>query len=202
MTVSQKSLAGVLIETTDAGNTIPTAIVVGPGITEIQGSLSRDEDLWGFNVFSAETVQLLLYNSPFDENLILFDSLGRGIAGNDDIGRGSASPGTDLPPGVSGLDSEIVAFLDPGLYYVAAGRNNMDGLDSSGSSFITNDSGLLSTPTTRTLASLRSSGGTGEYTLAINRSTANPDVPEPTSCVIMGLLGTMGLVVPRRRKSR
>ncbi len=188
------SWATTLVETSDAGNTIPTAIVVGDEVTQIEGVLEADHDLWGFSIGASQSVQILLWNSPFDENLLLFDSQGRGLAGNDDIGRGTASPGIDLPPGVSGLDSEIVTFLDPGTYYVGVGANNSSGFTSADVSFISNDSGLLQTPTTDVLGYVGGSLGNGEYTLAINRI-----VPEPASTSAMALFAMVVVGTYRRR---
>ena len=185
--------AALFVETVDTGDTIASAIILGSGVTEVQGSLNNDKDLWGFSILgSGRDVQITLGNSPFDDNLILFDSLGRGIAGNDDIGRASASPGIDLPAGISGLDSEIFVFLNPGLYYIAVGQNNISGLNSIGQSFIDNDSGLFSTPTTEVLDALGGSNGTGVYTLRFS------SVPEPTSTMFFAL-ATFGFLANRRR---
>jgi len=188
----------VFTETTDTGNTISTAIVLGLGVNQVNGSLNIDQDLWGFDLTVGQTIQITSGNSPFDDNLILFDGLGRGIAGNDDIGRASASPGINLPPGISGLDSEIVAFLNPGRYYIAVGQNNISGLSTNGINFINNDSGLFSTPTTEQLASITGSAGTGDYTLTIN-APLGIGVPEPTSAILF-CLGMLGATTVRRRE--
>ena len=187
--------AQTFFETVDTGNSIDTAIVIPGGITQLQGSLNSDHDLWGFNLSSSQTVQISLGFSTFDDNLLLFDEIGRGIAGNDDIGRGSASPGVNLPAGISGLDSEISAFLGPGRYYIGVGRNNSFGAAADGSSFINNDSGLLASPTSEVLGFLDGVEGTGDYTLFFSPATA---IPEPTSgFLVFGLLGAIGL--KRRR---
>jgi MYXO-CTERM domain-containing protein len=175
----------------DAGVTPATARVVPAGTTQIDGLIAApgDYDLFKFAVSAPVTMQIDMGNSAFDDNLILFDGAGHGLAGNDDF---------------VGSDSEITYDLTAGVYYLAAGVNNMSAFDATNTAFITNDTGILETPTTAVLDHI----GPGQaphnlsnlpYTITLSAETGA--VPEPAAGGA-GLIAAAGLLARRRRERR
>jgi hypothetical protein len=174
----------------DAGVTPATARVVPAGTTQIDGLIAApgDYDLYKFAVSAPVTLQIDMGNSTFDENLILFDGAGHGLAGNDDF---------------VGNDSEITYDLAAGVYYLAAGVNNMSAFDAANAAFITNDTGNLDTPTTAVLDHI----GPGQaphnlsnapYTITFSAETGA--VPEPTAMAAGVVVAAASLA--RRRRGR
>jgi hypothetical protein len=192
----------------DAGKTIGTAQFVstappGTALTEIFGNLDlSDADIFaifvtGGKTFSATTVS----NSSnfFDTQLFLFDSLGRGVYGNDD------DPGS--PPQSTLPASDTLTPVAPGLYYLAI----------SGSGFLPLSAGGLIFPSTvipglldpgvvgptgpgggQALTGWSSaSNEAGAYDIILTGAEfATSAVPEPSTALILG--GGLGLAYLRR----
>jgi hypothetical protein len=188
-------MAGVASATTfvetppDAGVTPATARVVPVGTSQIDGLIAApgDYDLYQFAVSASVTMQIDMGNSSFDENLILFDGVGHGLAGNDDF---------------NGNDSEITYDLTPGAYYLAAGVNNMSAFDASNTAFITNDTGNLDTPTTAVLDHI--GPGLAPHNLSNQSYTITfTALPEPGLAIVaVGVGAACSLGRSRRRVER
>ena len=232
----------VINEIGDTGNTIPTAQQIrageilidtaptGPfvlGLTTINGTIEnpQDTDLYGFNIVSNSIVTLEMIFPGEDANLLVFNGLGQGLAGNDDfqevdedgIGCFLLSDSLNL------LDSCLNLRLEAGRYYIGVGDNNTAAFESTidigselldpaftGINFFDNDDGILEEPTQERLGFLGPENGpddfndTGPYTLNIgvrpdffDFSTAS--VPETHALPLLGSsLVLLGLL--RRRK--
>lgn len=198
-TATQTAQAQVFTETADAGVTIPTSILLPGGITTVNGTISArgDLDLFAFYLDTSNTVTFLSNNSPFDDNLLLFNGNGQGIGASDDQGGGP-----------DGLDSRITIALTPGLYYIGAGVNNIEA-DTDNGTFIFDDdfgdsNGVIGGPTALSIGFLaqQSGGQTGSYTLTFSTATANAPtaVPEPGSIALLAGMGAVGAGFLRRRK--
>jgi hypothetical protein len=191
-------MAGVAGATTftetppDAGVTPATARVVPAGTTQIDGLIAAagDYDLYKFAVSAPATFQIDMGNSAFDDALILFDGAGHGLAGNDDF---------------IGSDSRIIYDLPAGVYYLAAGVNNMAAFTAGNASFITDDTGTLDTPTTAVLDHI----GPGQaphnlsnqpYTITFSAETGS--VPEPAALGAAGVVVAAASLARRRRGGR
>ena len=115
------ALANPISEIGDAGDLIPTAQNVGPGIDSISGILgTNDVDLFGINLsgglFTASTVG----GSFADTQLWLFDSAGFGIVANDDTAT---------------QQSLISANLAAGFYFLGISVWNVDPFSADGAIF-------------------------------------------------------------------
>lgn len=165
--------ANVQNEGPDAGHLASTARAIEDNIDQVDGTIdgAGDVDLYWFYLPTANTVTIGLTSSDYDSNLILFNGLGQGLAGDDD--------GGGVP------SSEISIALTKGIYFVACGENNMAAWDSPssfaakiyGNAFIDNDTGVLGSPTTETLYGVATAGGTatGTYSLTFDFFTGPPD---------------------------
>ena len=184
--------AATVTETTDAGATMPTAMVLPSGTTQVNGVLtpSGDEDLYKFSVSAAATYDIYLGTSPFDDNLILFNGLGQGLEGDDDGG--------------SGFDSRIIRSLAPGDYFIGVGVNNMYGYTAGNVSFISNDSGALGSPTASTLGYINSIvSSRGSYVMTFSPATSGNLIPLPAAAWMgLSLLGGLGVTRRLRRRTR
>ncbi len=185
----QPAAATVFVEIPDTGNTMATATVLPGGTTEVLGTLDvpGDYDLFRFTLGTDFTLQLDL-NGDFDENLLLFNSLGQGLVGDDDGG--------------SGLESQIVIPLLAGDYFIGIGPNNTAAFTDGGVEFIDNDFGILAMPTTETLGFVAGEGSPhnltdSPYTLMFNVAV----IPEPNTLVYL-LLGLGLIFVWHRRTSK
>ncbi len=124
--------ATIITETVDAGDRMDTAMVLGAGITQVNGMMhgNEDVDLYKFYVDTTQSYTIYLGNSQFgpdSDNLILFNGLGQGLEGDD--------------AGGAGLDAQIIRMLTVGWYYIGAGPNNIAGFTDDGTKFIYNDQG-------------------------------------------------------------
>lgn len=215
------SWAVIITETTDAGIDIPTAFIVPGGTTQINGTIGpatafgSDVDLYRFGVATTGTfsIQTNRVSGTLDMNLILFNGLGQGLAGDDDDNSG----GTPIVPLGTSLDSLLTLTLTAGDYFIAVGDNNMaafetvaDYLVADGSiDFIGNDSEILPGPTTETLGLVGAEFGpteindVGDYILYFSSATAATQVnavPEPSAFAIWGLLGLIVVGFARLRR--
>jgi hypothetical protein len=170
-----------IAESPDAGVTPSTALVVPSDTTQINGLIAAagDYDLYKFALSAPVTLQIDMGNSLFDDNLILFDGAGHGLAGNDDF---------------VGDSSQITYDLSAGTYFLAAGVNNMSAFTSTGAVFIADNAGNLDTPTTAVLDHIGPAlapHNLSNQPYTITFSTATGAVPEPASAAA----AAWGLVV-------
>jgi len=212
--LSAESWASVVTEIgADAGNTIPTAFLLPGGTTSIDGEIdsNQDTDLYKFTLSAAATFSIeVLEISPdaprtLDMNLIVFNSLGQGLAGDDD--GSSGTPVTTL----GSRDSLLTLSLAAGDYFFAVGDNNIGAFESvadfnaGGPDFIDNDSGILGSPTTEMLGLVGPEfgptdlNGVGFY--RVNFSQAVDAIPEPSAFALWSLLGLTVASVRRRRRA-
>ncbi len=183
--VMSSANASIIVENGDAGETLTEAQIIIGGIDFITGNIDNDADLfrfyWSGGGFYADTT-----GSDFDTQLFLFDELGAGLLGNDDISTNNQ-------------DAYLEAgSLDAGLYFIGISGFDYDPCytDPCGINQIFKDlplDGLHSASlNSTTLASWNglSVAATGSYT--INFQQPIIDIPEPTTFAMMAL-GLAGL---------
>jgi hypothetical protein len=194
VSVSLSGLArgATFAESPDAGVTPATALVVPADTTQIDGLIAvpGDYDLYKFALSAPVTLQIDMGNSLFDDNLILFDGAGHGLAGNDDF---------------IGDSSEITYDLLAGTYFLAAGVNNMSAFTAAGTVFITDAVGNLDTPTTAVLdhigpALAPHNLSNQPYTITFGTPTSA--VPEPTAAIAGSAVVVLAAFGPPRRGRR
>ena len=189
--------ATVILEDSDAGQTLATAQLLPEGTSEVWGSIAdaNDVDLYGFawncGEFSADT---FLTESTLDTQLFLFDALGAGLWSNDDS---------------RGLLSEIyLAFLSQGSYFIAVTGfdndplNEVDPSDVNAALIFPNEWEGQYAPSAADTVLADWSGGnsTGDYVLRLSPSTGAFPVPEP-STLFVPLLGGVMLAFRMRKRS-
>lgn len=209
--------AATVTETTDAGRTMDTAFALAAGTTVVEGSIQNtdisDVDLYSFILDAPTTLTIRMLRAGangLDANLILFNGLGQGLAGDDDNNSGCADAA-----GLDSLDSCLTLSLDAGAYFLGAGDNNIaafaNAADASAgaNTFIDNDSGILATPTLLTLGVLGAQFGdidvndNGAYRIEFSTALGGPvsAVPLPASLPLLagGLLALAGVRRFRRK---
>jgi len=221
------SSTGVMAQTFDEGSDasalLASAKVVPLGTTKITGDLTNtvtneDVDVYQFSVSSSGLFTIeakaIIEDVP-DMNLIVFNSAGQGLAGDDDNGDNC-----DVITSLNGYDSCLTLDLTAGTYYFAVGDNNIGAFESivdyqAGSGdFIDNDSGILDTPTTEIAVIVGNESGPspdedeGDYEINFSVAVDGPPVdavdttPVPTlsqwSMIILSML--IGLMVFTNRK--
>lgn len=175
---ASQSMASVMYEVGDAGETLGTAQAVAGGTSQIQGSVSGDADLfsffWGGGSFYVNTV-----GSTFDSQLFLFDSTGAGVWGNDD---GIAFAG---PAYIS--DANLAA----GQYYLGVSGYNYDPYSASGLIFDSYPYDPVYGPNNTAPLSYWSGGsGSGSYSINFQQITSSGDpVGDPTPTGVPAPLG-------------
>lgn len=199
---STQAVAVVVNEMGDAGSTLGTAMILAPGTTSVNGTIESglDTDLYRFTLLMDTTLTIEGIFPDEDANLILFNSLGQGLAGDDDDDNDCITSST-----LAGLDSCLTLMLTSGDYYIGFGDNNIGAFESFsdwqndlGNDFIDNDFGILGNPTTETLGYLGTEGGpddlndTGDYTINFI------DLPEAGSLAFFSL-GLVGLINFRKK---
>jgi hypothetical protein len=138
---------GGLVIASGAGPLLSSAEdLSGLGVTEIQGSLTNQDDVSLFEIdilnsidFSAMTINAGPFGIP-DTELFLFDSTGLGVYFNDDISGGdtlSCLPSSDLANPCSTPASGL-GPVGPGIYYLGIARSADSPLDASNNDIFTN----------------------------------------------------------------
>jgi len=203
--LSANALAQVMTESSDAGNTLATALPVFSGTTQINGTVGPDAfdslagriepdvDMFSFALTSAGTftiqVNATVAGEP-DMNLMVFNSSGQFLAGDDDDGNDC----TNIVPFIDGLDSCLTLTLAAGTYYIAIGDNNIgafetvaDFIADRGNYFEDDDSGILASPTTETVAIAGSESDPpsdpeeqGPYIVYFSTAVSGPAAPSPS----------------------
>jgi hypothetical protein len=199
--------ATLITETIDAGNTMSTAMLLASDTTSVLAEINgpTDTDLFRFTLAfnSIFTIEVLEIDDDLDMNIILFNALGQGLAGDDDDNNDCAAVSI-----LGSLDSCLTLNLVAGDYFFAIGDNNMAAFESMTDfndevEFIDNDSGILATPTAEILGLVGPEGGpndtndVGRYRVNLIQTTA---VPEPSS-IILFAAGIFGMAMRRRSKS-
>ena len=147
--------AQVFVESSDAPATLAGATAVPAGTTQIDGEIintvtSEDVDTYRIVVpvsgnFTIEAIADV--NGDPDMNLLVFNSAGQALAGDDDD-NSSCTVITSL----DSLDSCLTLNLAAGTYFISVGDNNIGAFESLAdyqagiNDFMDNDSGILPSP--------------------------------------------------------
>ncbi|WP_299781119.1 VPLPA-CTERM sorting domain-containing protein [uncultured Roseobacter sp.] len=207
--------ASTITELTDAGRSMATAYDVQDGTTAINGRIENtaisDVDLYSFRLVKQTRLTMRALSVDFNSNLLLFNILGQGLAGNDNR---DSSCETVYP--IGRVDACLTLDLVAGTYFIGVGDNNIAAFETAadaatGSNGIfNNDDGILSTPTSRILGLIGDEAGDatqnfeGEYVLDFSTevfsASAPSVVPLPAGLPLL-LAGLGGLAVVRRLKA-
>jgi hypothetical protein len=214
MLLSPQAFALTFNESSDAGVTMGTATSVPAGTTLITGSIvnttENDVDLYLIHVpasgsFTIEA-KANVVDVP-DMNLLVFDSTGHFIAGDDD----NNSSCTNMTP-LNGYDSCLTLTLTAGDYYIAVGNNNIGAFqtpgDVPGGYFADNDSGILASPSPEVIGLVASENSLGNdeggYTINLNAAPVSSATSIPTlsewGMIILSSLLALGAVLTLRRQ--
>lgn len=208
--------ATTVMEDVDAGRTMDTAFALSEGTTRIAGTVKNtkisDVDLYVFSLETASRMTIRMLSDDFDSNLLLFNHLGQGLAGNDDRSLLFSSCGGDM----NFSDSCLNLSLDAGVYYLGAGANNMAAFKNETdaargrSHFLHDDSGVLRAPTALALGVLGAEGGDmdinreGKYWIEFSRAVDAPipavPLPESLSLLLGGVVALAGVRRVRRHR--
>lgn len=203
--LSANALAQVMTESSDAGNTLATALPVISGTTQINGTVGPDAfdsltgriepdvDMYSFVLPSAGTftiqVNATVAAEP-DMNLMVFNSSGQFLAGDDD----DNSSCTNIVPFIDSYDSCLTLTLAAGTYYFAVGDNNIGAFESvagfvadRSNYFEDDDSGILASPSTEIVAIAGSENDPptppddqGPYIVYFSTAVSGPAGPSPS----------------------
>lgn len=210
--LTSTAAASVFNESTDAGRDIASALSVANGTTSISGRLANtsisDVDLYAFSLLADTRLTIQMLFPTGDANLLLFNGLGQGLAGDDDN-----NSSCDDSAGLGGLDSCLTMDLMAGTYYLGAGDNNMGAFENAADAsagvndFIDNDFGILASPTTEILGLIGAEFGDtdlndeGAYTITFSSAVNGPAaVPLPAG-LPLGLAAFGALWAVGRRRS-
>ncbi|WOI53191.1 DVUA0089 family protein [Parvularcula sp. LCG005] len=193
-------------ETVDAGNTLASSITLPGGTTSVEGKLegggdNQPADLYKFTLDADSRLTIRLLSSAFDANLLLFNSLGQGLAGNDDTIPGFTPCDTASS---ASLDSCISIDLLAGDYFVAASINNAYGYDADGRIMLGNDNGILPTPSLQVLSYVLGGtlyGADRDYTLTFI-ATGDSEVPLPAALPMFASALAGGTFLRRRKGAK
>lgn len=198
----------------DAGNTILGANRLFANTTSVNGTLGNDQDadLFRFTLDanSTFTIEVLEIDPALDMNLLVFNSSGQALAGDDD-NNSACTPVTTL----GSLDSCLTLALVAGDYFFAVGDNNISAFVNTtafntATNFFSNDDGIRIAPTLEMLGLVGAQGGpadlhdVGRYLVNFSQPLGGgpaPPVPIPSLSnwglvLLAALLGVIGL---RRR---
>lgn len=117
----KEEFSGGINGATDAGQTLPTAnLTRGAGpLNRITGTFQFTRDVDMYCIYISDPANFSAgFSGGTDTNLALFDTLGRGIAFNDNNPAGGNA---------GKLSNAFTAALAPGLFYLAANRNDSFG---------------------------------------------------------------------------
>lgn len=183
-------------EIKDAGETLNTASTVRSGVTKISGEIARigDVDLYKISLLAGLFRASTVGGTAADTQLFLFDSVGKGVFGNDDDG--------DF------LQSTVSGNLSAGIYYLAVTAFNSDPFSDLGPIFPDNidmggeamwgatglgGEGILSSWAPTPVAETQQ---TGDYTVFLS----SEPVPEPVT--VLGSLVGFGFLGAGRSRQR
>jgi len=183
--------AMVIDETSDAGQTLAEALLLPGGTTGVTGQIDNDVDLFGFSLATDTDLTISAVSNAFDMNLLVFNGMGQGLAGNDDLDRNGGCTVGNFP-----LDSCLTLSLVAGDYFFAVGANNVSALDINDVEIMEDDSGILGMPTANSVASFTSGTGAGSYRVSFETPSS---VPAPASLMLAGL-ALVGLRLSRRHR--
>ncbi|MBT5108987.1 MAG: PEP-CTERM sorting domain-containing protein [Rhodospirillaceae bacterium] len=204
------AMATTFNETADASNFLAAAQVLSGGTTQITGTIEdgQDTDLFKFSLGSNTTITIDMLFPGEDANLLVFNGLGQGLAGDDDDDNSCTAISV-----LASLDSCLTLNLDAGDYFIGVGDNNIGAFESVAdfnipSVFFSNDSGILGSPTAEIAELIGTQNGptdindTGPYTVNFSVAVDGPTgsaVPEPGTLALFGI-GVVGLGLARRRR--
>jgi hypothetical protein len=215
--VGSAAHAQVFAESTDAGQTLPTAdltgAVSGLPLTTITGTFSSatDADLYEFQItspttFSASTNNTVTNLGGQDTALFLFSSSGVAIATNDDAPGGTTTDST-LPAG-----NALFTSLSAGTYYLGISESGNEPVNSANQLLFAGypggdttairgpASGLNPTTEANFNSNTFPGGGSGAYEIDLTGSATVGVVPEPSSWAAVALGGVAAAFAFLRRR--
>lgn len=193
--------AQTFVESFDTSNYLALATILPAGITSVSGNLENDidTDIFGFDIDVPGVYTIISTDSPFDDNLLLFNALGQGIGASDDQGVGA-----DL------LDSRITIALTSGRYYIGVGPNTLEALDDNGNVVFNDDAGdddgvIPGGPTAAAATHIAPEviSQIGAYTITFSSPTGSAAAPEPGAATLaLPVLGILAAGIARRRQQK
>lgn len=187
------SVQAAFIESSDAGDSLETALTLDLGTDLVLGDLNSDVDMYRFSWGGGNLGVNVVGQGSLDPLLFLFNEQGQGLLGSDDFNQ----PG--YPAGSAGFDLE----LSQGIYYIAL--TGWDGTHHSAVNRAGNDLFLESLPsgglsyefdvdsTAGALSSWRGSGAVGRYMMEFSKAVGGVVLPNFSS-LLMFVIGVVALV--------